>query len=59
MKFCLDCHRAPQKALRPADQIWNMNWRPPADQAALGRKLFAQYHIDTSGRLTDCTTCHR
>jgi hypothetical protein len=59
MKFCLDCHRAPQKELRPADQVWNMNWQPPADQAALGEKLLAQYHIDTSGRLTDCTTCHR
>jgi hypothetical protein len=59
MKFCLDCHRAPEQNLRPQDQVWNMTWQPPADQAAFGQKLMAQYHIDTSGRLTDCTTCHR
>ena len=28
MSWCLDCHRNPQDALRPLDQITNLNWKP-------------------------------
>ena len=28
MSWCLDCHRAPENALRPLDQITNLNWQP-------------------------------
>ena len=59
MKWCIDCHRAPQKYVRPRSEIYNMAWQPPHDQDSLGQKLVAQYHIDTSGRLTNCSTCHR
>ncbi len=59
MSFCLDCHRAPEKYVRPADQVWNTEWIAPPDQTKKGRALVAANHIDTSGRLTDCTTCHR
>lgn len=58
MKWCLDCHRAPQKYLRPRDQVFNMNWTPPKDQIAEGLKLIQQYHIRTEN-LTDCSMCHR
>jgi hypothetical protein len=59
MDFCLSCHRDPQAFLRPQDQIFDMQWQPPADQATQGKQLLAQYHINTSGLLTDCSTCHR
>ncbi len=59
MKWCLDCHRAPQSYVRPKDQIYNLHWRPPPDQSDQARKLIVSYHIDTSGRLTNCSTCHR
>ncbi len=59
MAFCVSCHRAPQDKLRPQDQIFNMQWQPPADQSQRGKALLAQYHINTSGLLTDCSTCHR
>jgi hypothetical protein len=59
MKFCLSCHENPQKQVRPKNQILDMHWRPPADQAKIGRKLVALYHINMTGRLTDCSTCHR
>jgi hypothetical protein len=59
MDFCVSCHSAPQNALRPKDQVFNMEWQPPADQAKRGRALLAQYHINTSGLLLDCSTCHR
>jgi cytochrome c7-like protein len=28
MKWCLDCHRAPENFLRPMDQITNLDWKP-------------------------------
>jgi hypothetical protein len=59
MRWCLDCHRAPQKYIRPRDKIFDMAWQPPEDRHGEGEKLVAQYHIDTSGRLTNCSTCHR
>src|SRR6478609_5053912 len=42
MRWCLDCHEAPEKNLRPKGEIFNMQWTPPADQAPLGRALFAE-----------------
>src|SRR5438105_381112 len=59
MKWCLDCHRQPQKYVRPRDKLYEMAWQTPANQNAEGAKLVAQYHIDTSGRLTNCSVCHR
>lgn len=59
MDFCMNCHTAPWRNLRPKNRLWDMQWRPPANQATLGRQLIKQYHIDLSGRLTDCSTCHR
>jgi hypothetical protein len=59
MAFCLTCHSAPQKYVRPASEIWNMEWSPPSNQASLGAALVKQNHIIGAARLTDCSTCHR
>ena len=59
MKWCLDCHRAPERYLRPSSEIYNLRWEPPPDQEAEGARLVRQYQIDTSGRLTNCSVCHR
>jgi hypothetical protein len=59
MKWCLDCHRAPQNFVRARSEIYNMQWRPPSDQERQGAQLVRQYHIDTTGRLINCSTCHR
>lgn len=58
MEWCLDCHRRPAGHLRPREQVFNMDWFPPADQAVAGQKLLAAYHIQTS-QLTNCSICHR
>ncbi len=58
MDWCLDCHRAPQKYIRPRDQVFNMEWEPPADQPEQGEKLLKEYNVATT-RMTDCYTCHR
>jgi hypothetical protein len=28
MAWCLECHRNPEKFLRPEDQITNLDWKP-------------------------------
>jgi hypothetical protein len=58
MEWCLNCHRAPEKFIRPREEVFNMDWTPPADQVARGQELLQQYHVDTS-KLTNCSICHR
>ncbi len=56
MEWCLDCHRRPEDQVRPRDQVFNMHWLVPADQADKGRELVKEYRIESK---TDCSTCHR
>src|SRR5688572_947036 len=39
MEWCLECHRQPERFVRPREQVFAMDWRPPADQLATGRRL--------------------
>jgi hypothetical protein len=57
MKWCLDCHRAPEKYIRPREEVFNLDWAA-TNQAALGKKLVAEYRVQTQ-QLTDCSMCHR
>ena len=61
MRWCLDCHNAPQRFLRSRNEIFDMSWRPPPDQAERGRALLAAYRISTNRlqQLGDCSMCHR
>ncbi len=63
MAWCLDCHRAPEKNLRPRDQVTNMTWSAAADagqpQNELGAELKKQYGIHDHVYMTSCSTCHR
>ncbi len=61
MRWCLDCHEAPQKNLRPKDQIFNMGWKPASNQGEVGRQLLGTYHITPQrvAELRDCSMCHR
>ena len=56
MEWCLDCHRHPEPNVRPRDQVFNMDWRPPANQLAEGERLVKEYGIQ---KPTDCSVCHR
>ena len=56
MEWCLDCHRHPEKFVRPREAVTQMDYRPPANQIELGRKLVQEYQIQS---LTSCSTCHR
>jgi Cytochrome c7 and related cytochrome c len=56
MEWCIGCHRAPEKYLRPRDEVYNIAYEPPANQLELGRRLAREY--DVKPQVT-CSTCHR
>lgn len=56
MEWCLECHRNPQKYVRPKSEVFNVAWEPPANQLELGRQLVKEYGIHPR---TSCSTCHR
>ena len=58
MEWCLDCHRNPEKYVRPKAEVFSTTWEPPPDQVAQGLKLVQENHIKV-GQLTNCYICHR
>jgi hypothetical protein len=56
MEWCLDCHRNPERYVRPREDVFSVTYQPPPDQIALGQRLVAEYQIQ---KLTSCSTCHR
>jgi Cytochrome c7 and related cytochrome c len=72
MEWCLDCHRSPDKYLRPREQVFNMRYEQPTsqkpllldgkvytDQRSLGVDLIQKYNLRTVADITSCSTCHR
>ena len=56
MEWCLDCHREPERFVRPLDKVFDMSWEPEGDQLELGRELLLENHVET---LVNCSACHR
>lgn len=56
MGWCLDCHRAPEKHLRPQENITDMYYKPAEGQEVVGARLKAENHINPPDT---CSTCHR
>jgi hypothetical protein len=57
MQWCVDCHRHPERQVRPREEVFNIAYETPApNQDEIGPKLVALYRIQS---LTDCVTCHR
>ncbi|MGA3095275.1 MAG: cytochrome c3 family protein [Bryobacteraceae bacterium] len=59
MEWCLDCHRQPEKYVRPRESVTTMGYHPAGDQEEIGRRLVKQYGIQDARTLTSCNTCHR
>ena len=55
MEWCLECHRQPERFVRPLDKVFDPTWQA-ADQATLGPTLVRANDVRTR---TDCSTCHR
>jgi hypothetical protein len=58
MSWCLECHRNPEKFVRPKSEIFNMAWEAK-DQRAIGERLVKEYNLRPRFALTNCSTCHR
>ena len=56
MEWCLECHRQPEKYVRPKAEVYNIAYEPPANQLEQGRKLVREYDIHPR---VSCSTCHR
>ena len=56
MEWCLDCHRHPERFVRPKEQVFNIAYETPDNQEELGRELVKKYNIKTQ---VTCSTCHR
>ena len=72
MEWCINCHRAPEKNLRPRDQVFNMRYQQPTTdlpvvvddqtfthQIDLGKYLVKKYRVRSVMDITSCSTCHR
>ena len=58
MSWCLECHREPEKNLRPRSEVFNMAWQPGTNQHAAGKQLETEFQLNRN-LMTDCSTCHR
>ena len=58
MSWCLGCHRNPTPNLTPLDHVFDPEWKPSADIAALQIEIAAHQGINPA-TLTDCYVCHR
>ena len=56
MEWCLDCHRHPERAVGPREQVFNLKWEPDGDRLETGRRFAAEYQVRSR---TDCVDCHR
>ena len=56
MEWCIDCHRNPEKYVRPRSEVFTMGYRPPVPQSVMGPQLVKEYGIRGN---TSCSTCHR
>src|SRR5512143_1291810 len=54
MEWCLDCHKQPEKYLRPKSAVFSVAWRPPADQLELGLNHIAEYGVKTEATGAKC-----
>lgn len=56
MAWCLDCHRNPDRFLRPRTEITNMEWEPGPDQAEFAKLVESRPGFDSPKA---CSGCHR
>ncbi len=73
MGWCIECHRAPEKYLRPPDQVTAMGYTPLDDpevkaknitdeveaQLLVGNRVKKQYQVHSAAYMQSCSTCHR
>ncbi|SRR5258708_32675158 len=56
MKWCLECHRNPERFIRPREAVFHLDYQMPPDHDQWAASLMKAYHVQ---KVTDCYTCHR
>jgi hypothetical protein len=67
MEWCLECHRAPERFIRPKDKVFDMKWQAENAgaenktdaQLKQGLALVKQYSVRDKAIMQSCSTCHR
>ena len=59
MRWCIDCHKHPERYLRRREDVFQADYKPPKNQLALGCQLVKEYKVKDVRQMTDCYTCHR
>ena len=61
MEWCLDCHRHPERHVRPREAVFVMDWQPDHSKGGTsksGIELVRDSHIQVE-QLVNCSICHR
>ena len=58
MAFCLDCHRHPDKAVRPLDKVYDLDWKATSVNAQIeeGSERVMKWEVNAP---LSCSGCHR
>ena len=56
MEWCLDCHRNPERYVRPRSEVFDLNWEEPENVVELRSQLVDEYQVAS---MISCSTCHR
>lgn len=58
MGFCLECHRNPEKHVRPLDKVYDLTWKAESEEAQIkmGTKFVHDWKINPP---QSCSGCHR
>ena len=64
MAFCLECHRKPEDALRPMQEVTNLGWKLDSNESANSKMAQAHAGLDIKNNWgvnppLSCTGCHR
>lgn len=55
MNWCLDCHRNPEKFIRPREEVYTMGYQPKVGDPTPAQ-LISMYQVAPQ---VSCSTCHR
>ncbi len=59
MSWCLDCHRHPEKKIRPVEHVFDLDWVHPGGELAqieMGKELVNEWNVNPP---QSCSGCHR
>lgn len=58
MAFCLECHRNPEDAIRPLDEVFDLNWEPDniEEHKKWAKEMVVDWNVNPP---QSCSGCHR